>query len=509
MARAWVGNFAASRRESVATQLYKNLRHTTTRPACKHTSRQSCRACNRWGRQSFRGVLLCAAPLRPQKLRRCLLRYRYASRAEKHRPCLRFAGRRGAPLGGGSSPPPHPYLRGQRLRPFATLRGVLNTLKRGCFSAAGLRGRGLFGLLRFLSGFLSSCSHLCGVYCGCWWGFSVGRCSPPAFGGVLCPFLCGFLVVLVLLLRWRRWSGRLVAGLPGLRGLLRVRSLGGWWFWGFPVRFGRALLLVGGRVCWVWRCGFVGLARRFASLFPVCPRRLFSLAVVLPLLACRCFPSRRLLRRLFVGGGLLLRPPFVSFCCVSFFLVGASLHGGARAFGGCPVALVGFSGSRSLSVSFAPVVARVVGSVVGGGRGVAVGCAAGADAFARDACPSAVVFSVSSGAWGAGRGAFAGRSCALVRAVAGSGIGAGFVCFPAAMCPVGLVPSASASACFSGAGSGSWASAAFAAGLGLPLVVFPCGFAGLPSAWGSWSPLSGAWSGGFRFVPLAVAVPLF
>ena len=102
----------------------------------------------------------------------------------------------------------------------------------------------------------------------------------------------------------------------------------------------------------------------------------------------------------------------------------------------------------------------------------------------------------------------ASRSKALVEAVAASGAGRGFVGFVSSPCPAGLVPSPSPSACFSGSGSGSWSSLALAYGLGLPVVVFPLGAlaaAGdptLPPSWpGSWVALSGAWSGGFRFVP--------
>ena len=157
-------------------------------------------------------------------------------------------------------------------------------------------------------------------------------------------------------------------------------------------------------------------------------------------------------------------------------------------------AVVGFSGGRRLSPVFRPLVAGVAASVLAGGRSVAVGCAAGADAFVRAAAPGAVVFSVA--AFGSGRSAFARRSAALVAAVAAGGAGSGFVVFPSAPCPAGLVPSASASACFCGLGSGSWASAALAAGLGLPVVVFPCGFSALPP-WGVWRPLSGVWAGGF------------
>lgn len=154
--------------------------------------------------------------------------------------------------------------------------------------------------------------------------------------------------------------------------------------------------------------------------------------------------------------------------------------------------LVGFSGSRALSPAFAPLARRVVASVVASGRGVAVGCAPGLDAVVRSACPSAVVFSAAS--FGVGRSSFARRSVALVSACSA------LVVFPASPCPSGLVPSASSSACFCGLGSGSWASAAFAAGLGLPVVVFPCGFSALP-AWGSWVVAgSGCWASGFRLV---------
>jgi hypothetical protein len=155
------------------------------------------------------------------------------------------------------------------------------------------------------------------------------------------------------------------------------------------------------------------------------------------------------------------------------------------------------------------VVARAVAGVLAAGRGVAVGCAAGGDSLVRAAAPGrCVVFSVASGAWGSGRGAFAGRSAALVRAVAASGAGAGFVGFVAGPSPAGLVPSALASVCFRGLGSGSWASLALAAGLGLPVVVFWCGSgpAALPAGWGPWSPVgSGAFAGGWLLSPGAAS----
>ena len=158
-------------------------------------------------------------------------------------------------------------------------------------------------------------------------------------------------------------------------------------------------------------------------------------------------------------------------------------------------AVVGFSGGRRLPVAFRPLVSGVVAAVLAAGRSVAVGCVGGADLFVRSAAPGALVFSASS--FGSGRAAFAARSVALVRTVAAGGPGSGFVVFPAALCPSGLSPSASPAVCFCGLGSGSWASAALAAGLGVPLVVFPCGFSGLP-AWGRWVPAgSGLWAAGF------------
>ena len=217
------------------------------------------------------------------------------------------------------------------------------------------------------------------------------------------------------------------------------------------------------------------------------------------------------------------------------------------------MSLVGFCGSRSLPPSSSALVASIVGSVLRSGRGVAAGCALGADALVvssvlavpgvasrlsvfaafgpvsppwpapRVSAPGAslsvssvpgVASALAAGAsvswWSGGgpavplAGRLASRSSALVRAVASSGPGAGFVGFVSSPCPAGVVPSPSPSRCFSGAGSGSWATLALAAGLGLPVVVFPIGFASsvLPiSSWGgSWAPLTGAWSGGFRFV---------
>ena len=148
----------------------------------------------------------------------------------------------------------------------------------------------------------------------------------------------------------------------------------------------------------------------------------------------------------------------------------------------------GFSGSRSGLPSFGAA-SRVV-SLVSESAAVFIGCAPGVDEFFRSSFPSASVFSASS--FGSGRGAFAARSVAVVRAVASAG--GLWVCFPSSACPAGLLPSASSSRAFSGSGSGSWASLAFALGSGVPSLVFlgslPC-----PAGWGL-SPVPG-WSGWF------------
>ncbi len=200
--------------------------------------------------------------------------------------------------------------------------------------------------------------------------------------------------------------------------------------------------------------------------------------------------------------------------------------------------VVGFCGSRALPPG---VSASVVASVVASGRGVAVGCCVGGDRLVLSAVPSAVaaagrlsVFAAfgpgGAGAcsasavgpvlaaaaaggsvrWWAGggpgvplRGRLASRSVALVRAVAASGPGASFVGLVASPCPAGLRPSAVWSSC----GSGSWSSLALAAGLGVPVVVFPLGWS-WSSPWpGCWSP--GPWPGSWRWRPAARQLGVF
>lgn len=148
---------------------------------------------------------------------------------------------------------------------------------------------------------------------------------------------------------------------------------------------------------------------------------------------------------------------------------------------------VGFCGSRSCVPALsllAPVTLSVPLSVP-----VLVGCASGFDCFVRGAFPCASVFRVSS--FGSGRGAFARRSSAMVGALA-SYSGAVLVGAPACACPVGLVPSSSASVCFRGLGSGSWASLALARGLGVSLLVFLPEGVCPPVLWG-FSSVGGGW----------------
>lgn len=147
----------------------------------------------------------------------------------------------------------------------------------------------------------------------------------------------------------------------------------------------------------------------------------------------------------------------------------------------------GFSGSRAPGGAIAVSALSATAAAVPAGSRVVVGCARGVDAFFRTAFPDAEVFEVASGRWGVGRGAFAARSVACVRAVAAAG--GLWVSFPASACPSGLSPSASSSRCFSGSGSGSWASLAFALGSGVPCLVFCPGE--VPSGWGL-APVPGA-----------------
>ncbi|NMF84635.1 hypothetical protein [Nodosilinea sp. P-1105] len=161
---------------------------------------------------------------------------------------------------------------------------------------------------------------------------------------------------------------------------------------------------------------------------------------------------------------------------------------------------VGFSGSRRPSAASLAAFGWLAGYVAPGAV-VVTGCARGIDHAARQQFPSAQVFQAS--AFGAGRGSFAARSVACVRAVAAAG--GLWVSFPATPCPGGVLPSAKSSKAFCGAGSGTWASLAFAVGSGVPCLVFlPAGIAA-PAGWGLQS-LGGGW---FHFAPAIVQPSLF
>ena len=158
--------------------------------------------------------------------------------------------------------------------------------------------------------------------------------------------------------------------------------------------------------------------------------------------------------------------------------------------------LVGFSGSRGLP----PAVLSSVLCLRARSTGVSVvGCAAGVDRDVRVCLRSAVVFSAAD--FGVGRGSFAARSVALVRAVATGG--GSFVSFPSTPCPVGLLPSASSLRSFCGSGSGSWGSLSFAVGCGVASWVYAP--FGVPSGWG-FVHCGGDW---FSFSPAAVQSSLF
>ena len=152
---------------------------------------------------------------------------------------------------------------------------------------------------------------------------------------------------------------------------------------------------------------------------------------------------------------------------------------------GCPAwvpvlarfSFFGFSGSRSV---VSPACASVA-CFLRRFRPVAgvVGCASGVDSFFSGSFPSLSVFRASS--FGRGRGSFAARSVAVVRAVASAG--GVWLSFPSSPCPCVLVPSGVSSRVFCGLGSGSWSSVAFACGLGVPCLVFLPSGVEFPPSW--------------------------
>jgi hypothetical protein len=151
-----------------------------------------------------------------------------------------------------------------------------------------------------------------------------------------------------------------------------------------------------------------------------------------------------------------------------------------------------------------PQAGELAAGSVAAGAAVVVGCAAGVDAFFRSRFPAARVLMVDPVL---GRAGFAQRSIACVEAASG-GL---WVSFPQGSCPPRLMPSASASRCFSGSGSGSWASLAYAKrkrddksfGRGGAALVY-LGSVPAPAGWGLVAEGSGWW----RFQPV-VQMQLF
>ncbi|MBF0227755.1 MAG: hypothetical protein HQK76_20085 [Desulfobacterales bacterium] len=128
--------------------------------------------------------------------------------------------------------------------------------------------------------------------------------------------------------------------------------------------------------------------------------------------------------------------------------------------------IIGFSGSRRLSVRYALLAQGIAHTCVKAGYKINVGCANGLDAFIREAVPSAKVFSVKSGFYGAGKSAYVKRSIDLIKS---SNILIGFVNEP---CPSGIIP---ADRWTSGiVPSGTWSSLALAVGLNIPVYIFCC-----------------------------------
>jgi len=183
--------------------------------------------------------------------------------------------------------------------------------------------------------------------------------------------------------------------------------------------------------------------------------------------------------------------------------------------------LVAFVGSRSLGSSWSALVLACVRSVLGAGRGVAVGCAVGADSLAVaavGACgawSSLSLFAVGGPRFG---GFWSGSSLAAVRAAAAAGRvrwwagGGARVPLRRRLAARSAACVRSASACVgflaSPASVGSLRSLRLAASLGLPVVVFACGFpaSALPLLGaGSWVPCGGrgVWAAGWRWAPSA------
>jgi hypothetical protein len=148
---------------------------------------------------------------------------------------------------------------------------------------------------------------------------------------------------------------------------------------------------------------------------------------------------------------------------------------------------IAFSGSRSLSGAGLAALTSLF-PLVPADCHVVVGCADGADLAVRRVFVGSrlCLFSVASGRFGAGRGAFARRSVAIVEAVPVGGL---VIVVPGSISPPpGVVPSRS----FRGGGSGSWGSAALALGTGRRVLLWlPTGT--VPPMWSgvSWVAVDG------------------
>ncbi|MEL6929670.1 MAG: hypothetical protein AAFO95_13660 [Cyanobacteria bacterium J06600_6] len=164
---------------------------------------------------------------------------------------------------------------------------------------------------------------------------------------------------------------------------------------------------------------------------------------------------------------------------------------------------VGFSGSRSLPPGASAALSALLPLVPVGVR-VSVGCAAGVDLACRSffaGSSSLLVFSVASGRFGAGRSAFARRSCRCVSSVAAGSRGL-LVVVPAGACPAGVAPSRS----FRGFSSGSWGSLAFALGRGRRVLLWLPG-GSRPPLWAGVSWSLSSLPGGCWWLGVCVPVP--
>lgn len=161
---------------------------------------------------------------------------------------------------------------------------------------------------------------------------------------------------------------------------------------------------------------------------------------------------------------------------------------------------ISFSGSRSLSPRFAPLVSRVIAALAASGvSGVTVGCARGADALVRDECARAgfpfVVFSAASFAARLRipfRQALQVRSNAAVDAVCPGGALVAFFAAPASV--------------------GTFRTCQHAVSRGLPVFAFRCGFFVMPALGaGRWVRAAGALGslGALRWEVAATQAALF